>query len=614
MKELRELIAQTKYPEAIQKLTALLNRPLQSVDDLMGISKALERIPSEQFKAQGFQIRRLAILGGYTTHFIARLIQVELLRQKVFVETYESKFGLYEQVIYSKDSELVAFRPDVVFFCVGTENLDFGNGIDAEVRRWFEVCKSAHQLLGCEIILNTFEEPTHRTYANHELKRADSPGRFVKNLNLRLGESAPFYVHLNDVDFLSSRYGRQNWRDESLYDLSKMPVSFDLLPAYAESVSSVIGAIFGRKKKCLVLDLDNTLWGGVVGDDGVGAIAIGNDSGPGEAFLRFQTYLKALKDRGVILSVCSKNDEATAQEPFIRRTDMVLKLDDISCFMANWKPKTENLIQISKKLNLGLDTFVFVDDNPAEREIVRQTLPQVTVIDLPEDPAEYTSALSKTYHFDPISISSEDLKRTEQYQQNSEREDLLAGVTDYPQYLRSLKMNAVVGSFNSDHLPRIAQLINKTNQFNLTTRRYTDSEVQAFMSSPNCWTYYAKLSDRFGDSGLISALIAQVRGNTIEIDTWVMSCRVLKRGVELLMMQRLLQKALTNGIQKVLGTYIPTEKNQIVKELYLEMGFELTSGDSEESSQSWQFDMTNPKKVNELLSRSQYISEVESQN
>ena len=610
MKDLKELITQLRYPEAISKMIEYVHRPKLTADDLLSISGQIERISTEHFLKAGFQIKRLAVLGGYTTHYITRVIQAELLKERIFVETYESKFGLFEQAVYAQDPELILFSPDVVYFCVGTENLDFAD-LEAEVQRWAKLCSCAHQMLGCEIILNTFEEPLHRSYGNLELKRTDSPARFVKNLNLRLGEISPFYVHLNDIDFLSNSYGRQNWRDETLYDLSKVPVSFDYLTQYAESVSSVIGAIFGRKRKCLVLDLDNTLWGGVVGDDGVANIAIGNDSGPGEAFLRFQSYLKKLKNRGVILAVCSKNNEATAQEPFLRRMDMLLKLEDFSCFIANWEPKSENLIKIAQRLNLGLDSLVFVDDNPAEREIVRQSLPQVAVIDLPEDPAEYSLAVSRTYYFDAVAISAEDLQRTQQYHQNSAREVLLTSTTDYGQYLQSLNMNGEVETFSLDNLPRITQLINKTNQFNLTTRRFTESEVNSFLADPRCLTSTVKLSDRFGDSGLISALIAEIKGEQLEISTWVMSCRVLKRGVELLMMQKLFREAAFRNIAMVVGHYIPTEKNLLVKNLYSEMGFEPIKT-KDETSQQWFFDLRNATKLDEFLGRAQYISERQS--
>jgi FkbH-like protein len=341
----------------------------------------------------------------------------------------------------------------------------------------------------------------------------------------------------------------------------------------AHQLSKTIGAVKGTAKKCLVLDLDNTLWGGILADDGLETIALGHGAA-GEAFVDFQRYLLKLKERGIILAVCSKNEEDIAKEAFLKHPDMVLKLEDIVVFKANWKDKASNIKDIAESLNIGLDSIVFVDDNPAERELVKTVLPMVSVVQMPQDPSDYIDALSSGSYFETVLFSDEDTIRSTYYRSNIERAGFQSQFSDLSDYLRSLDMEMIVGQFDEFHLPRITQLINKSNQFHLTTRRYTESEIGSIGQDKKRAGLYFKLKDRFGDNGLISAVILQKQpDSSMVIDTWVMSCRVLSRGVEEFICSEIISVARQKKCRKVIGKYIPTAKNKLVADLYGRLHF-----------------------------------------
>jgi FkbH-like protein len=327
------------------------------------------------------------------------------------------------------------------------------------------------------------------------------------------------------------------------------------------------------------LDLDNTLWGGVIGDEGIGQIRLGAGNAEGEAYVAFQRYIKGLKTRGVILAVCSKNEDHVAREVFEKHPEMVLRTDDISCFVANWTDKASNLRNIAKQLNIGLDSIVFVDDNPAERSIVRQLVPEVCVPELPEDVTGYIRALERHRFFQVVAVNTEDLRRTEMYRANLEREQAGSSADSLDAFLRSLDMRAVIGPVNSTTVERTAQLIARSNQFNLTTRRYSNGEVQAIAEDPDWLTGTVSLFDRFGNNGLISVLLAKVQHDVLLIDTWLMSCRVLKRGVEDFLLANLVKTARSRGLRVIRGEFIPTTKNDLVRQHYGRLGFSLISED-----------------------------------
>jgi FkbH-like protein len=451
---------------------------------------------------------------------------------------------------------------------------------------WRSLWQLAQERLGCQILQNNFAPPPWRIVDNHEMRHPGSLGRFIQKLNVALVEQAPAHVTIHDVDHLAASAGRWTWGDERFFHQAKIPCAPEFLVDYAHSVVSLIAAQLGLAKKCLVLDLDNTLWGGVIGDDGLGGIRLGQGEAEAEAFQAFQRYAKSLKQRGVILAVCSKNEDHIAREVFEKHSEMVLRLNDISCFVANWVDKATNLRTIAKHLNIGLNSLVFVDDNPAERSIVRQIVPEVAVPELPADPSEYIQAIERHRYFQTVSLGEEDLKRTEFYLANTAREQAEVSAGSVEDFLKSLQMSARMGPVTEASLERTAQLIGRSNQFNLTTRRYSAAEVTAITADSQWITRTVSLADRFGDNGLIGVLFAKIDGEELRIDTWLMSCRVLKRGVEEFLLNHLYDLASTAKLKAIRGEYIPTSRNGLVKEHYAKLGFELIDA-SESGHTHW---------------------------
>jgi FkbH-like protein len=563
--------------------------------------KAFREIPDDFLAATGLVKKRLAILTGYTIRPLFPLLRLQALRLGLWLDIFESEFGLFENLIIERDAELHEFKPDLCYFNIGTEHIHFANQVQ-EIQRWKHLLQTAHAWLKCDVLFNNFIPPEHRAYGHLEAKHPESPTRYIENVNAALAESATSGLHIFDIKALSSRFGSIHWRDEKLYDLSKIPVAYDHWADFTRQLAAVIGAVFGRSRKCLVLDLDNTLWGGVIGDDGIGGIQIGADSGAGEGYLRFQTYIKSLKDRGVILAVCSKNDLETAKQPFREHPEMILRLEDISYFVANWERKDVNIEHIAKTLNIGLESLVFVDDNPAEREIVRQNLPQIATLELPEDSIDYTRALSASPYFESLSVTNEDRARTDSYKSAIMTAELQNSFGNYQDYLESLQMTATLAPINAANLPRITQLINKTNQFNLQTCRCTESEVSAMMGDPTVISRFVRLSDKFADHGLISFMMAKCVGEEIEIGNWLMSCRVLKRNVETLLMQDLIKEALRRGAKKIKGRFLPTAKNAMVADFYGGFGFSLVDRQANGAT-LWELDLTQKSVYLPVLDR-----------
>lgn len=535
---------------------------------------------------------RIAILGSTTTTQVAAFIDLFLFAQNIDAEIYEAPYGLLRQEILDPSSDLYAFKPDFLF--LATTRRDLGASpavsdtpeqvqlaVDAAVGEWQALWQTAHDRLGCQVIQNNFDPPPWRVFGNLEASQPGAPGNFVDRVNRDLAAVAPGWVSVHDLDGLAASIGRWNWGDERFFHLAKLPCAPEHLTIYAHRIAALIGARLGRSRKCLVLDLDNTLWGGVIGDDGLAGINIGQGDAVGEAFVAFQRYARSLAERGVILAVCSKNEDANAREPFEKHSEMVLKLDDISCFVANWEDKAANLRRIAQDLNIGLDSLVFVDDNPAERALVRQLLPEVAVPELPIDPADYVRAVEQHRYFEAIAVSVEDFKRTSYYRSNAQRRETASKVGDINEFLRSLEMRGWVGPVGDVELDRTVQLIGKSNQFNLTTRRYSTGDIETMRKDAGWVTRVVKLADRFGDNGLISVALAREEGEDLRIDTWLMSCRVLKRNVEAYLLNDLVAAALSRGLKRVTGEYIPTAKNALVKNHYANLGFKQTHVDAD---------------------------------
>ena len=529
---------------------------------------------------------RLAMLGGYSLYPLHELVEHLCEAESLPVELWQGDYDNYISEIM-EGGELAAFAPQVIFVLPAERRCAYpGRFTDprkaqqAEAQRvvdsLLDLARRAHETTRAEVIMTNFILPARHDPGAYRSRTLGSDWNFRKWVNLELGLAAPPYLHICDWEFLASRLGGLAARDERSWFESKQPCSPALMVELAREATHLLRSFKRAQKKVLALDLDNTLWGGVVADDGLEGIELGDTSPQGEAFKAFQKYILSLKDRGVLLTVCSKNDFARAAEPFEKHPDMILKMEDIACFKANWEPKSENLRAMARELNLGLDSFVFVDDNPAEIEIVRQFAPEVTTLLLGPDPSTYVAQLADCRLFEPRNLTSEDAERTGQYRSDAQRKALEASFTDMASYLESLQMEAVISEFAPVDVPRLSQLINKSNQFNLTTRRRSEAEVIAVMHDPEHVGYSVRLKDRFGDHGLISIVIGKKCGGAMQIDTWLMSCRVLKRQVEEEVLNELARLAGARNCDTLLGTYLPTAKNEMVRDFYERMGFALT--------------------------------------
>ena len=529
---------------------------------------------------------RLAVLGSSTLAHLQPAIRVAGLRRNIQISIYENDYGQYLQELSDTDSELHAFKPTMVLLALDAADLSAGlNGgmeqheadaalaaVQDRIRECWRLARAAFK---CPIIHQTALPVFPALLGENEHRLPGSRAGFIARLNAALRPMAEAEgVELLALDTRAARDGIAAWHDPSLWHRAKQEVSPAAAPMFGDLVGRIVAARLGRSYKCLVLDLDNTVWGGVVGDDGLEGLVIGQGSALGEAFTSFQSYAKDLSRRGIILAVCSKNDEANAMEPFDKHPEMVLKRGDIACFVANWTDKAANIRSIAEQLNIGIDSLVFVDDNPFERTLVRQELPMVAVPEVGDDPAMYAQIVADAGYFEGLGITDEDRQRSGQYQGNVQREALRASVTDLPAYLRSLEMQLIWRRFDAIGLQRTVQLINKTNQFNLTTRRYTDDDVKGVMADNRAFGLQLRLTDRFGDNGIISIVIGKMdEADDLLIDTWLMSCRVLGRQVEPTTLNLVAAEGQRLGARRLVGEYLPTKKNGMVRDHYERLGF-----------------------------------------
>jgi len=540
-----------------------------------------------------FLEKKIAILGGSTTSELTNFLDLFLLANGIKGVFYESDYGKYlEEALFDND-RLQEFKPDIVYIHTTNKNIDAFADFDAteeevnslladEIEKYLSIWK-ALEPLNTIIIQNNFDFPQYRTLGN--LDAIDFRGRvyFINQLNFNLHKAVQNTknVYLNDLNFISSKVGLTSWYDDRLWHLYKYAASFSGLIHIAKNIQNIVSALFGKTKKNLVLDLDNTLWGGVIGDDGLEKIKIGEDGGSGESFLGFQKELKRLKDSGIVLTVASKNEESNALLG-LSHEEGALKPEDFGVIKANWDPKDQNIDEIAREINLGLDSFIFLDDNPAERALVSESLPMVSVPDIGNDPNNYFKYIDENGFFERVSLAKEDTDRSKYYNENKQRDDAKSKFQSQDAFLESLQMHGKISLFDDTHIERITQLINKTNQFNLTTKRYSLAEVKKIKDDSKFIAFYGRLEDKFGDNGLISVLIAKKDINTIHIDTWLMSCRVLKRGMEFAMFNALLDEAKKLKINTIVGRFVPTEKNMMVKNLYSDLDFNLISKSDQE--------------------------------
>jgi len=562
-------------------------REARAFDELIALSTWRKRALSRQVPgAPALKPLRLALIGGCTMTPLSAFVELLAWASGFDASLFIGDFDNYIDEALDPGSRLYAFEPECVVLLPSERRCTYTgemtdplavqrSAVSAAAEELVRVCTAIHERSGAEIILGNFIPPSTFDPGPLRTRSLSSDWSFRRAVNLELGLLAPRFVHLCDLELLATRRGLLASRDARRWFESKQPCSPALLPDVAREVVQLIDMMRTAPKKVLVLDLDNTLWGGVIGDDGLNGIELGDTSPRGEAFKAFQAYVRRLQRRGVLLAVCSKNDESIALEPFEKHPEMLLRKEDIVSFKANWGPKSDSMREIAEELNLGLDSFVFVDDNPAEVEIIRQFVPEVETIVLGPDPSTFVQRLADSRLFDVAVVTADDAVRTDQYRVEASRRASASHATDMAAYLGSLQMEARIREFRETDVPRIAQLINKSNQFNLTTRRRTEAEVASLVGSPLWPAFTIRLSDKFGDHGLIAIVIGEMRETTLHVDTWLMSCRVLKRQVEEETVNELMRLAARHGAERVLGRFIPTAKNAMVRTLYADMGFRL---------------------------------------
>ena len=550
--------------------------------------------------------KRIAILGGETTQNIKLMLELFLLNYGIKPKFYESEYNQYYEDGMFPNPELEDFSPDLIYVCTCIRNIDeFPTVSDDKdsvnskrqnvIDKFYGLWDSLADRYNCPIIQNNFEYPFFRLMGNKDASDYHGRVNFVTTLNCAFYDYAQTHdnFYICDVNYISSSYGLDKWADPFYWHMYKYAVAVPAIPYLSFNVANIIKSIYGKNKKAFNLDLDNTLWGGIIGDDGADNIEIGQETSLAQTYSEFQEYIKMHKDIGVLLTVNSKNDVENALSGF-ERPDSILKKDDFVSFKANWNPKSQNLLDTANDMILLPESFVFVDDNPAERAIIEGEYPGTAVPDI-ESVEHYIQVIDKSGFFEVTNISSDDLKRNEMYQENAKRKKMQSSFVNYEDYLKSLEMKGEIQSFIPMYMSRIAQLTNKSNQFNLTTRRYNQSEIEEVASDSNHITLYGKLLDKFGDNGVVSIVIGRIDGadnDELHMELWLMSCRVLKRDMEFAMMDELVDKARDSGIKKLVGYYYPTAKNSMVKDFYATQGFNKVLEDSNGNT-VWEFIITD---------------------
>lgn len=555
--------------------------------------------------------KKIAILGGSTTHDIKEVLNLFLLNYGIYAEYYESEYGKYWEDIMFENDVLDKFKPDIVYIHTSIRNIkSFPNIIDSKVvvqekinseyddfRLLWDTIKKKY---GCIIIQNNFEQPFFRKLGNMEC--SDHRGRiwFINEINNKMYEYAnlnsAFYI--NDINYLSGYYGLEKWSDPYFWYMFKYSLAVPAIPVLSHNIARIIKAIYGKNKKVIALDLDDTLWGGIIGENGADNIDIGEESPRAQIYKEFQEYIKSQKDIGAVLAINSKNDYENAVKG-LSKPESVLRLDDFISVQANWESKSCNIRSIAKEINIGEDAVVFIDDSPRERDLVRQQIEGVAVPEL-SAPEHYIQTIDGAGYFETVSLSKEDINRNSMYMADIMRKKSRKKIPEYDEYLESLDMKASISEFKAEVLQRILQLINKSNQFNLTTKRCSLTEIERISADNNYISLFGRLKDRFGDNGIVTAIYGHKEKNIFQIDLWVMSCRVLKRGMEFAMMDELFLKCMSQNVQIVRGLYFKTAKNGMVKFFYKDLGFVFISG-NENGDSIWELDMKDYKKLNKNI-------------
>lgn len=545
--------------------------------------------------------KKIAVLGGSTTTNIIQTLELFLLNYGVKAIFYESEYGKYYEDAMFYNPELEKFNPDLIYMYTTNRNIisypkitdsveTVSRLVEEHVSKFKGMWDHISDVYGCPIIQNNFEMPLFRLLGNKDSSDIHGAVNFLSRINAEFYKYAQEHndFFICDINYISADYGLKEWSNPFYWHMYKYAMNVNAIPLLSFNVANIIKSIFGKNKKGFVLDLDNTLWGGVIGDDGVDNIKIGLETSAGQVYSEFQTYIKALKQLGVVLNIDSKNNEENALAG-LKHPDSILKLDDFISIKANWEPKDRNFQEIASELNLGADSLVFIDDNPAERYIIEKNIPEVSCPEIGES-HQYIINIDRNGYFETTYLSEDDLKRNKMYQENTKRANALAKFSDYGDYLNSLEMKAVIKPFESIYMSRIAQLTNKSNQFNLTTKRYSQGEIEYIANDNEYLTLYGKLEDKFGDNGVVALCIGHLIDGICHIDLWLMSCRVLKRTMESAMLDCLVKRCRDRGIFEIRGYYYPTEKNIMVKNFYGDMGFNQIKED--DSGSIWSLDIS----------------------
>lgn len=527
--------------------------------------------------------KKIAVLGGSTTHDIIKIMELFLLNFGIEPTFFESEYAQYWQDVMFNE-ELKEFAPDIIYIHTSNRNIKkYPNVMQGtqeiqtllqQTYEYFEAMwKKIEAEYHCPVIQNNMEYPFYRLLGNKDASDMHGRIHFINQLNDKFYAYASKHnnFYINDINYLSACFGLDKWADPLFWHMYKYSLCLSAIPSLSFNVANIMKAIYGKNKKSFVLDMDNTLWGGIVGDDGVENLEIGQETSMGQVFSEFQQYIKDHKGMGIMLNVSSKNEHENAIAG-LEHPDGVLRPDDFILIKANWEPKSMNIQNIAKELNILPESLVFVDDNPAEREIVRQQVPGVAIPEI-GSPEEYIRILDHSGFFEVTSLSEDDRKRNEMYKANVQRQQQEQNFGDYGEYLKSLSMIGTIKAFEPMYMARIAQLTNKSNQFNLTTKRYTQSEIEEAAANPDMITLYGKLEDKFGDNGVVSIVIGKTEGTTLHIELWLMSCRVLKRDMEFAMMDELVAQCKNRNMTQIKGYYYPTAKNAMVREFYTLQGF-----------------------------------------
>ncbi len=545
--------------------------------DSTNILKHKKAIKKWLLDNNAFQEVKIAMLSGSTIGYIKDILELFLLKQGIKPVFWEGNYGRYIEDTLFENNTLFEFSPDIVYIHTSNKNIDNYLNIANEYEKFEKIWEKIKEIPNCKIIQNNFEMLSYRLLGNRDVYDTRGKLSFINELNQKLYEYArantSFFI--NDINYLSAYYGIENWYNPQHYYLYKYALDISKIPVLSFNISNIIKSLYGKNKKTIILDLDNTIWGGIIGDIGAKNIEIGMDSAQGEAFLDFQKYLKELSELGIVLNIASKNNEEIALEG-LKNEKNVLKAKDFIVKKINWEPKSKNVQSILKEINLLSESAVFIDDNPIERDEVRSNIEKISTINTSEI-LDFIKYINNSGFFEFTNISSEDKERNKYYQANLNRNLEIGKFKTYDEYLSSLHMTAKISKINETNKERVSQLFGKTNQFNLTQKKYSPEQLSVMSTNKDYISIVSELDDKFGKNGIVSAIVARKSQDNVEIENWTMSCRVFKRGLEKALFSYFVQKCKEQNIKKIIGKYIRTEKNSYVSNLFPDLNFNLIS-------------------------------------